>query len=67
MTYNSVRCDVTKLGCNVVNKFQSDRSRFAIPSRARLEHALVAETEKAVVADHDVIENPHAHDLADFF
>ena len=31
------------------------------------EHAFVAKTEIAVVADDDVIEDAHAHDFADFF
>src|SRR4030095_9385896 len=33
----------------------------------RLEHPFIAEAEVAIVTDHDVVEDAHSHDIADFF
>ena len=33
----------------------------------RLEHSFVVETEISILTDDDVIEDAHAHDIADFF
>jgi len=44
------------------------RAPFEIlEAAAPLKHAFVVEAKKAVVPNHDVIEDAHAHDVPDFF
>ena len=38
-----------------------------LKGQERLEHSFVVETEISVLTDDDVIEDAHAHDIADFF
>src|SRR5258705_12658922 len=56
----------TKLGCNFGKEF----GMGSVPNELEsswLQHSFVVEAKEAVAADHHVIENPHAHDVTDFF